>query len=431
MVNTRNFNKRGKPSKVGRNLVRWDSEMDLFLLLGVQSACNTLAIKLPWNKVAEIMNENLPGQFTEGAIVQHLAKLRSRPSGSKTDAGTPAQGFRSRKPQREESSSEDMGVDEQGDSDIEYKEPARRKSGARRPKAKVASKARSAGSNTRKRARATTRAKPAKIQKRTQSTSAVSSENEASQNEDEELESSDDEQVDQMCVGASWLQFSGNEKDRKPSGSHTEVKSTPKKSGILRLKVNPESLRVIESARNPSNSPSTGSHMTQQPTQKTNRPFSHSFNTFSRISPYPAHQPGPSQTTGQFQGMDQYTGLYDMDQDLSQPFPPLPSMDMHFNPALPASSFTDDMNMELSSIPESKASGCGNLHASDVDAEFELDFINPGWLSQEGPPPSMSSWTLDSNYLENIDLGMDIDNVAAQPSQDTMDSGDGGQHDLV
>lgn len=44
------------------------------LLLTVQSVCNTQSVKIPWAEVAKTMGNNV----TEGAIVQHLAKLRSR-----------------------------------------------------------------------------------------------------------------------------------------------------------------------------------------------------------------------------------------------------------------------------------------------------------------------------------------------------------------
>ena len=49
-------------------------DLDELLLLTVQSVCNNKAIKIPWNEVAEAMQNNV----TEGAIVQHLAKLRVR-----------------------------------------------------------------------------------------------------------------------------------------------------------------------------------------------------------------------------------------------------------------------------------------------------------------------------------------------------------------
>lgn len=44
------------------------------LLLTIQSVCNSNSVKIPWSKVAETMGHNA----SEGAIVQHLAKLRSR-----------------------------------------------------------------------------------------------------------------------------------------------------------------------------------------------------------------------------------------------------------------------------------------------------------------------------------------------------------------
>ncbi|PYI05085.1 hypothetical protein BO78DRAFT_447962 [Aspergillus sclerotiicarbonarius CBS 121057] len=61
-----------RPKK--RTLVRWDENLNELLLLTVQSVCNTKSIKIPWADVARTMGHNV----TEGAIVQHLAKLRSR-----------------------------------------------------------------------------------------------------------------------------------------------------------------------------------------------------------------------------------------------------------------------------------------------------------------------------------------------------------------
>lgn len=49
-------------------------DLDNLLLLTIQSACNLTGVKIPWDKVAELMGP----KFTEGAIVQHLSKLRLR-----------------------------------------------------------------------------------------------------------------------------------------------------------------------------------------------------------------------------------------------------------------------------------------------------------------------------------------------------------------
>ncbi|KAL4896884.1 hypothetical protein BDV59DRAFT_79809 [Aspergillus ambiguus] len=61
-----------RPKK--RTLVRWDDNLDELLLLTIQSVCNNQCIKIPWSEVAKTMGHNV----TEGAIVQHLAKLRNR-----------------------------------------------------------------------------------------------------------------------------------------------------------------------------------------------------------------------------------------------------------------------------------------------------------------------------------------------------------------
>ncbi|KIW54288.1 hypothetical protein PV05_06655 [Exophiala xenobiotica] len=63
--------RRNRPVK--RNLVRWTDDLDKDVLLCVQYVCVEAGIKIPWARVAEVMGPH----FTEGAIVQHLAKLRN------------------------------------------------------------------------------------------------------------------------------------------------------------------------------------------------------------------------------------------------------------------------------------------------------------------------------------------------------------------
>ncbi|KAJ5823855.1 hypothetical protein N7447_006195 [Penicillium robsamsonii] len=66
--------KRQVNSRRQRTLVRWDVDTDIRLLLAIQYACNKGGVKIPWKDVAEAMGE----KFTEGAIVQHLSKLRTK-----------------------------------------------------------------------------------------------------------------------------------------------------------------------------------------------------------------------------------------------------------------------------------------------------------------------------------------------------------------
>lgn len=49
-------------------------DTDIRLLLAIQYGCNKLGVKIPWKEVAEAMGP----KFTEGAIVQHLSKLRTK-----------------------------------------------------------------------------------------------------------------------------------------------------------------------------------------------------------------------------------------------------------------------------------------------------------------------------------------------------------------
>ncbi|KAL8951809.1 MAG: hypothetical protein Q9222_002225 [Ikaeria aurantiellina] len=57
-----------------RNLVRWNEDMDKKLLLTLQWACNKRGVKIPWDMVAEEMGTTI----SAGAVIQHLAKFRSR-----------------------------------------------------------------------------------------------------------------------------------------------------------------------------------------------------------------------------------------------------------------------------------------------------------------------------------------------------------------
>ncbi|KAL8726668.1 MAG: hypothetical protein Q9181_005957 [Wetmoreana brouardii] len=66
---------RKKPNRPAtRTLVRWDDDKDKSLLLAIQYACNQRRAKIPWDLVAQTMGP----KFSEGAIVQHLTKVRER-----------------------------------------------------------------------------------------------------------------------------------------------------------------------------------------------------------------------------------------------------------------------------------------------------------------------------------------------------------------
>ena len=49
-------------------------DMDKKLLLTIQSVCNTQGVALPWDAIGAVMGDKISG----GAVIQHLAKLRSR-----------------------------------------------------------------------------------------------------------------------------------------------------------------------------------------------------------------------------------------------------------------------------------------------------------------------------------------------------------------
>ncbi|KAL4785479.1 hypothetical protein BJX76DRAFT_346983 [Aspergillus varians] len=66
--------KKAEPRSKKRTIVRWDSKLDELLLLTIHQVCNAQSIKIPWADVARTMGNNV----SEGAIVQHLAKIRTR-----------------------------------------------------------------------------------------------------------------------------------------------------------------------------------------------------------------------------------------------------------------------------------------------------------------------------------------------------------------
>ena len=48
--------------------------MDRKLLLAIQSVCNAAGLKIPWDKVGQLVDDKV----SDGAVIQHLAKLRQR-----------------------------------------------------------------------------------------------------------------------------------------------------------------------------------------------------------------------------------------------------------------------------------------------------------------------------------------------------------------
>ncbi|KAI9671196.1 MAG: hypothetical protein M1817_003703 [Caeruleum heppii] len=72
-----------RPGK--RFLIRWNDELNNRLLLCIQYACNEKGMKLPW----ELIAKHLDPRVSEGAIVQHLAKLRNRLEGEGVEVPPP------------------------------------------------------------------------------------------------------------------------------------------------------------------------------------------------------------------------------------------------------------------------------------------------------------------------------------------------------
>ncbi|MCJ1307187.1 hypothetical protein MMC25_000833 [Agyrium rufum] len=68
------YGKQAKPRPKTRELVRWNEDMDVQLLLVIQKVCNEKKIPLPWEDLGSTMDPSMSG----GAIQQHLSKLRQR-----------------------------------------------------------------------------------------------------------------------------------------------------------------------------------------------------------------------------------------------------------------------------------------------------------------------------------------------------------------
>ncbi|KAK4691819.1 hypothetical protein P7C71_g5267, partial [Lecanoromycetidae sp. Uapishka_2] len=62
------------PGREKRHLVRWNDDLDKKLLLTVQYECNARHIVLPFDAIGKTMGDGITG----GAVIQHLAKLRTR-----------------------------------------------------------------------------------------------------------------------------------------------------------------------------------------------------------------------------------------------------------------------------------------------------------------------------------------------------------------
>jgi hypothetical protein len=75
----------GQYRKSDRHKLTFPDNLDELLLLAIQSVCNAQSIKIPWADVATTMRNNV----SEGAIVQHLAKVRSRRVASNKEVPPP------------------------------------------------------------------------------------------------------------------------------------------------------------------------------------------------------------------------------------------------------------------------------------------------------------------------------------------------------
>ncbi|KAJ5591479.1 uncharacterized protein N7459_001848 [Penicillium hispanicum] len=288
-----------------RQLVRWDPDLDIQLLLTVQWACNNSGVKIPWEKVATAMGE----KFTEGAIVQHLSKLRLRREGdgkpvppplrrSVTAAANKASASKKesgKRKSRVQGSSDDEDEDNEsggmmlGDEDPDWGYSAHKK--RHTPKRVKTSSAH------------TTPGSKAHQSKKTGSSRRVKIVDTSSS--DSEL----------LCAGAPFLQlFHDNESDSDssrsdPPESSNESETVPKASKVVRLPVAREALRRLQSTGSVTQSNSVERDFTD--TASTNPMFS-SPPAFWGMPPtrqpvqphYPSSGPNPYQQPGDLSCID-------------------------------------------------------------------------------------------------------------------------------
>jgi hypothetical protein len=239
-------------------------DLDIQLLLTVQQACNSTGVKIPWDRVAATMGP----KFSEGAIIQHLSKLRIRrenegknnpPSlrrsvgGGSTamtpvsgSVGTPKRGKKKRKaatrkhddtPPQNEIEGEDDEYDSDEDEDPSYSTKSKRGSVKRtNPK----------GKNNKRRKAATS-----------------------------EVESEKDNENNLVCAGAPFLALKGDtesgsesdgSRDESAEGDSVEDMAQEKRqSKMVSLGINPAALQNLQDFGSASTGVSTNTLNQQAP----------------------------------------------------------------------------------------------------------------------------------------------------------------------
>ncbi|OKL55865.1 hypothetical protein UA08_08867 [Talaromyces atroroseus] len=247
-----------RPSK--RKLVRWNENLDELLLLTIQSVCNQEGVKIPWAEVAKSMSNDV----TEGAIVQHLAKIRARrvqkdkevppplrrgvgfatsPRSQETPAtpvspsqSTEESGGRRAKPQNEPK----IKAEKRGASDDEYHSSS------------DSDKEWTSG----RRNQSTKRSKQKRPQKKRKSTppnpvleNGVDDNINHDDDNDDDGSMASNPDTEMVAVGAGFLEFANgerNEEYRATSISSDDEQSDTDKAMVVKLKVGAKKLRLLK-----------------------------------------------------------------------------------------------------------------------------------------------------------------------------------------
>lgn len=214
-------------------------DLDIQLLLTIQQACNASGVKIPWQLVADTMGS----KFTEGAIIQHLSKLRTRRETEDKPVPPPLR----------------RSLPSQGGSSSKKKTPITTPSKGQASPEKTPSKPYKGGGKKRLDPGSDSDDDPSWSQeegitrsrssgKRLKFTSKLKDVYEDSDEEDLDMDmESDDNQ--RMCVGASFLKFGKtSSKKKQPSNEDETVeegKNKPSKM-VLKLPLDPERLQKLD-----------------------------------------------------------------------------------------------------------------------------------------------------------------------------------------
>lgn len=248
-----------RPKK--RTLVRWDGKFRLsstfltaicccrthcchtltvldnlneLLLLTVQSVCNTQGVRIPWGDVAGTMGNNV----SEGAIVQHLAKLRTRRVASNKQVPPPLRrGGSTSTSKASATSTSPTKVSAETSPRKDHTKAKARKAVDSSDEEEIPLENETSSSDEeygkRRRSKKSGKKKSRKKRKLNVDSEGESISDKGERNEAEEVEDTDDEL---LAVGAQFLSYPNDKKCSSGSASPSPDDSTEKESKVVILR---------------------------------------------------------------------------------------------------------------------------------------------------------------------------------------------------